>query len=59
MTTRETVAIGAPQADVDHVWTDQVRIYRIDSGSGRGSIWEPLGQRAFTETVQKFGPGGL
>jgi 6-phosphogluconolactonase (cycloisomerase 2 family) len=38
------VAIGAPRAGIDGIWTGQVKVYRIDSG---GSKWEQLGESIY------------
>ena len=48
------VAIGAQQAgSIDGIGTDQVKVYRIDSG---GSSWEQVGQ-SIKATRRKIGSG--
>jgi hypothetical protein len=42
------VAIGAPYAGIDGVWTGQVKVYQIDSG---GSSWEQLGESICGDNV--------
>jgi len=45
------VAIGAPQAGIDGVWTGQVKVYRIDSGV---SSWEQLGESIYGDNGLDF-----
>jgi hypothetical protein len=42
------VAIGAPYAGIDGIYTGQVKVYRIDSG---GSSWENLGQSIYGDNA--------